>query len=139
MTINTKATKRVLIVDDQPHVLDVLRKILVSFQHGHAYEITTARYVADALVILQRERFDLILLDTVMPGIGRQGLDLLTRVRDLGVNAPVLMMSGDWESRKEADALIQGAFGYLHKPFDLRELDRLVALAIGSGPRATGG
>jgi two-component system, OmpR family, copper resistance phosphate regulon response regulator CusR len=139
MTINTKATKRVLIVDDQPHVLDVLRKILVSFQHGHAYEITTARYVADALVILQRERFDLILLDMVMPGIGRQGLDLLTRVRDLGVNAPVLMMSGDWESRKEADALIEGAFGYLHKPFDLRELDRLVALAIGSGPRATGG
>ena len=139
MTINTKATKRVLIVDDQPHVLDVLRKILVSFQHGHAYEITTARYVADALVILQRERFDLILLDMVMPGIGRQGLDLLTRVRDLGVNAPVLMMGGDWESRKEADALIEGAFGYLHKPFDLRELDRLVALAIGSGPRATGG
>ena len=139
MTINTKATKRVLIVDDQPHVLDVLREILVSFQHGHAYEITTARYVADALVILQRERFDLILLDTVMPGIGRQGLDLLKRIRDLGVNAPVLMMSGDWESRKEADALIEGAFGYLHKPFDLRELDRLVALAIGSGPRATGG
>ena len=139
MTINTKATKRVLIVDDQPHVLDVLREILVSFQHGHAYEITTARYVADALVILQRERFDLILLDMVMPGIGRQGLDLLTRVRDLGVNAPVLMMSGDWESRKEADALIEGAFGYLHKPFDLRELDRLVAFAIGSGPRATGG
>ena len=139
MTINTKATKRVLIVDDQPHVLDVLREILVSFQHGHAYEITTARYVADALVILQRERFDLILLDMVMPGIGRQGLDLLKRIRDLGVNAPVLMMSGDWESRKEADALIEGAFGYLHKPFDLRELDRLVALAIGSGPRATGG
>ena len=135
MTINTKATKRVLIVDDQPHVLDVLREILVSFQHGHAYEITTARYVADALVILQRERFDLILLDMVMPGIGRQGLDLLTRVRDLGVNAPVLMMSGDWESRKEADALIQGAFGYLHKPFDLRELDRVVARAIASATR----
>jgi DNA-binding NtrC family response regulator len=52
----------------------------------------------------------------------RQGLDLLKRVRDLGVNAPVLMMSGDYESRKEADALIEGAFGYLHKPFDLREL-----------------
>jgi two-component system, OmpR family, phosphate regulon response regulator OmpR len=145
MTINTKATKRkILIVDDQPRVLDVLREILASFQHGHAYEIATARSVADALVILQRERFDLILLDMVMPGIGdpllrRQGLDLLKRVRDLGVNAPVLMMSGDWDRRKEADALIQGAFGYLHKPFDLRELDRLVALALGSGPRATGG
>jgi DNA-binding NtrC family response regulator len=73
----------------------------------------------------------------VMPGIGdpllrRQGLDLLKRIRDLGVKAPILMMSGDWESRKEADALIEGAFGYLHKPFDTRELDRLVARAIAS-------
>jgi CheY-like chemotaxis protein len=97
-------------------VLDVLREILASFHHGHAYEITTARSVADALVILQRERFDLILLDMVMPGMGdpllrRQGLDLLKRIRDLGVNAPVLMMSGDWESRKEADALIEGRSG----------------------------
>jgi len=129
MTINTKAPKRILIVDDQPHVLDVLQDIIARFQHGHAYEITTARSVADALNILQRERFDLILLDMVMPGIGdpvlrRQGLDLLKRVRDLGVNAPVLMMSGDYESRKEADALIEGAFGYLHKPFDLRARPR---------------
>jgi len=139
--MNTKATKRVLIVDDQPRVLDVLREILASFQHGHTYEITTAHSVANALVLLQRERFDLILLDMVMPGIGdpllrRQGLDLLKRVRDLGVHAPVLMMSGDWESRKEEDALIEGAFGYLHKPFDLRELDRLVARAIASAARA---
>src|SRR6266540_5527532 len=126
MTINTKATKRVLIVDDQPRVLDVLREILASFQHGHAYEITTVSSVADALVILQRERFDLILLDMVMPGIG----DPLLRRQGLGVNAPVLMMSGDWDRRKEADALSEGAFGYLHKPFDLRELDRLVARAL---------
>jgi two-component system, OmpR family, response regulator len=142
MTIDTKVTKRVLIVDDQPHVLDVLREIIARFQHGHAYEITTARSVADTLVILQRERVDLILLDMVMPGIGdpllrRQGLDLLKRVRDLGVNAPVLMMSGDWDSRREADALIEGAFGFLHKPFNLRELDHLVALALGSSPRST--
>jgi DNA-binding NtrC family response regulator len=140
MTSDTQATKRVLIVDDQPRVLEVLREILASFQHGHAYEIMTARYVAEALVILQRERFDLILMDMVMPGIGdpslrRQGLDLLKRVRDLGVNAPVLMMSGDWESAREADALIEGAFGFLHKPFDLRELDRLVARAIASATR----
>jgi DNA-binding NtrC family response regulator len=115
-------------------VLDTLRDIVASFQHEHAYEITTAQTVADAFGILQRERFDLILLDMVMPGIGdpllrRQGLDLLKRVRDLGVNAPVLMMSGDRDSRREADAVIEGAFGFLHKPFDLRLLDHLVARA----------
>jgi DNA-binding NtrC family response regulator len=132
--------KRILIVDDQPRVLETLRDVLASFQHEHAYESTTAQAVADAFIILQRERFDRILLDMVMPGIGnpllrRQGLDVLKRVRDLGVNAPVLMLSGDRESRKEADALTQGAFGYLHKPFDLSELDRLVARAIASATR----
>jgi DNA-binding NtrC family response regulator len=132
-----KMTKRVLIVDDQPRVLDVLREILASFKHGYAYEITTALSVADTLAILQGERFDLILLDMVMPGIGdpllrRQGLDLLKRVRDLGVNAPVLMMSGDWDSQREADALVEGAAGFLHKPFDVRELDHLVAHTIAS-------
>jgi len=140
MTITPKATKRVLIVDDQPRVLDVLRETLGSFQHRDAYEITPAQSVADALAILQRERFDLILLDMVMPGIGdpllrRQGLDLMKHIRDLGVNAPILMMSGDWDSRRETDARREGAVGFLHKPFDLRELDRLVARAIASATR----
>jgi DNA-binding NtrC family response regulator len=84
-----------------------------------------------------REHFDLILLDMVMPGIGhpslrRQGLDVLKSIRQVGINAPVFMMSGDYESPKEADALTEGALAYLHKPFDLGELDRLVVRAIAS-------
>jgi len=92
-----------------------------------------------------RERFDLILLDMVMPPRAgdrkpwKQGLDVLKHVHDLGVMAPVLMMTGGWDTGKEAEALIEGAIGYLHKPFDLHELDHLIALALGSGPRATGG
>jgi DNA-binding NtrC family response regulator len=134
-----KITKRILIVDDQPHVLSVLRDLLASYRHEYAYEITTTQTVADALHILQRERFDLILLDMVMPGIGdpllrRQGLDVLKLILDLGVTAPLIMMSGDRDSRKEAEALTQGAFGYLHKPFDLHELERCVARAITSTP-----
>ena len=133
------ATKRLLVIDDQPRVLEVLRDLLASFQHGYVYEITTTQSVAEALAILQREAFDLILLDMVMPGIGnpahrRQGLAVMKRIRDLGVTTPVLMMSGDYEVQKEADALIDGAVGYLHKPFNMAELDRLVARAIESAP-----
>jgi len=58
-----------------------------------------------------------------MPRIG--GLDLLKRIRDLGVTAPVLMMSGD--TQKEAVALLAGPVGYLHKPFNLRDLEHSVA------------
>jgi DNA-binding NtrC family response regulator len=129
--------KRILIIDDQPHVLDALREIVAAFQHKHPYEITTARSVDEAVAILQRQRFHLILLDMIMPGIGnpllrRQGLDLLKRIRDLGVDAPVLMMSGDLDPQKEAEALREGAFAYLQKPFNLRELDRLIARALAS-------
>ena len=131
------AAKRILIVDDQPHVLGVLRELVASYRHEHPYEITTMQAVADALGVLQRERFDLILLDMVMPGIGdpmlrRQGLDVLKLVLDLGVTAPILMMSGDRDPRKEADALTLGAFGYLHKPFDLNDLEHVVARAVAS-------
>ena len=132
-------SKRVLIVDDDLNVVALLREFFARFEHGHAYEITSAHSVADALDILLRGAFDLILLDMVIPGIGtrwKQGLDLLKRIRDLGVKAPVLMMSGGGDAQK-AEALIAGALGYLHKPFNLRDLDRSVALALGS--RAIGG
>jgi CheY-like chemotaxis protein len=118
----------------------MLRDILASFQHEHAYEITTAQSVAEALVTLQREHVDLILLDMIMPGTGdpslrRQGLDLLKRVRGLGLKASVLMMSGDWESQTEAQARVEGAFGFLRKRFNVPELDRLVASAIAAATR----
>jgi len=57
---------------------------------------------------------------------------VLKLVLDLGVTAPILMMSGDRDPRKEADALTLGAFGYLHKPFDLNELEHVVARAVAS-------
>src|SRR4029453_8193701 len=133
-------SKRVLVIDDEPNVVGVLQEFFSLFQHGHAYDVVPANSAVDALDILLRGAFDLILLDMVMPGIGgrwKQGLDLLKRIRAFGVTAPVLMMSGDWDIRTEAEALIAGAVGYLHKPFNLRALDRSVPLAL--DPRAAGG
>jgi DNA-binding NtrC family response regulator len=132
------AAKRVLIVDDEPVLIDLLREIFARFQHGHPYEITPAYTVVEAYELLRRERFDLVLLDMVVPMLGDpwpwiQGLDLLKRVRQLGVKAPIFMMTGVWNIEKEAEALIEGAAGYLHKPFDQRELNRLVTLALGTG------
>ena len=81
-------TKQVLIVDDDLNVVAMLREFFARFQHGHAYEITSAHSVVDAFDILLGGAFDLILLDMVIPGTGdrwKQGLDLLKSVRrDLG-------------------------------------------------------
>ena len=135
--------KRVLIVDDEPIVVGVLRAFFAEFQHGHTYELTTASSANNAFILLLQEQFDLILLDIVLPLIDYwhvqqgAGLDLLKRVRDLGVTAPVLMMTGGGGTPREVEAFIDGAFGYLHKPFDFVELDHLVTLAL--GPRAASG
>ena len=129
-------TKRVLIVDDEPELIALLKEIFARFQHSHTYEIVPAHSVADAWKLLVRERFDLILLDMVVPTPGDpwpwiQGLDLLKRIRHLGVKAPIFMMTGVWNTEREAEAMIEGAAGYLHKPFDVRELNRLVTAALG--------
>ena len=63
-------SKRVLIVDDEPNVVGVLREFFARFQHGHAYDVVSAYSAAEALDILLRATFDLILLDLVIPGIG---------------------------------------------------------------------
>jgi CheY-like chemotaxis protein len=144
-TTRKGATKRVLIVDDEAIVLAVLRDFFTSFRHGHAYEITTAESAAGAFQILRREQFDLILLDVVIPAVdGRWlsdsslgfnsnlGFTLLTRIRDLGVTAPVLVMTGGGNSAKEAQAVNAGAASFLHKPVGLRELDQAVVHALGS-------
>jgi CheY-like chemotaxis protein len=107
----TTSTKRVLIVDDEPVLIALMREFFARLQHGHAYEITPAYSVVDAYDILLREQFDLILPDMVVPRPGDpwpwlQGLDLLQRVRHLGVKAPVFMMTGVWNTQKEAEALI---------------------------------
>jgi CheY-like chemotaxis protein len=61
--------KRVLIVDDQPIVVGVLRAFFAEFQHGHTYELTAASSAHDAFIVLLQEQFDLILLDIALPMI----------------------------------------------------------------------
>src|SRR6059036_1484708 len=110
-------SKRVLIVDDEPNVVGLLLEFFAGFQHGHAYDVVPAYSAVEALDILLRGAFDLILLDMVIPGIGsgwKQGLDLLKRIRDLGVKAPVLMMSGGGDAQK-AEGLSRGPLGFLNR------------------------
>jgi DNA-binding response OmpR family regulator len=121
-------------------VLTVLRDFFASFRHGYAYEITTAESASETFQILRREQFDLILLDVILPAAASRwlpesnlGFGLLARLRDLGVTAPVLVMTGGGTIAKEAEALEAGAAGFLYKPVGLRELDRAVTRALTSG------
>jgi CheY-like chemotaxis protein len=121
-------SKRILIVDDEPPVIDLLREFFKSFRHDHAYEIEAASNGADAYLAVLRARPDLVLLDMTMPGM--DGLTLLKQIRAIEPRLPVIMVTANQDSRAAAEAQAAGVFAYVPKPFDFRHLDHLVALVF---------
>ena len=119
------AKKRILIVDDEPLIVEVLS------EHFKAdYEIETATNGTDALAAVLRQRPDLMLLDINMPRMN--GVEVLKDVKKIDDTIAVLMVSANEQVSLAADALKSGAFGYVPKPFDFRYLDHMVATIFDS-------
>jgi DNA-binding response OmpR family regulator len=113
------ATNRhhVLLVDDDEEIVAAVR-----FALEHAgYEVSVAADGTEALMRIERERPDLVLLDAVMPR--RSGLIVLDRLRrHAGPSPPIIMMSGQNDPELEAFVLARGVNAFLRKPFDVEEL-----------------
>ena len=110
-------TKRILIVDDDRTVCEILVEFFKAFKHGHAYDLATARDGNEAMGALRREKFDLVMLDLGMPRMS--GLDVLTHMRHDAIRVPVLMLTGNKNTHAAAEALRSGVFAYIPKPVDL--------------------
>lgn len=116
---------RVLIADDQLNVCEALRLLL----KGDGYELEMASSPEGAVALLQREPFDLLLLDlnyTRDTTSGREGLDLLTRAREIQPELPLVVMTA-WSTLDLAiQAMRRGACDFIQKPWDNREVLRTV-------------
>ena len=119
--------KRVLVVDDNAVIQDILRQFL-----GRGYKVDVVANASQALAAVFQKTPDVILLDVRMPGV--DGLSLLKSLREMGISAPIFVMTGYDSTQVALEALENGATGYLPKPFDLIHLDRLIAHALGTGP-----
>ena len=109
---------------DLPHVLAVdddarLRSLLRRYLAEHGFLVTTAEDAAQARALLQLFRFDVLVLDVMMPG--ESGLNL---ARDLHAsnNVPILMLTARSEADDRIAGLEAGVDDYLPKPFEPREL-----------------
>jgi|SRR5690242_1478236 len=122
-----RATKRILIVDDNHVIQDILRQFLC-----RGYQVDVVGNASQALAAVVQKGPDVILLDVRMPGV--DGLSLLKSLREMGVQTPIFVMTGYDSTQVALEALESGATGYLPKPFDLVHLARLIAHALGSQP-----
>jgi DNA-binding NtrC family response regulator len=118
-----RQSKRVLVVDDNQVIQDILRQFL-----GRGYSVEVAGSASLALMAVIQKSPDAIILDVRMPGV--DGLSLLKSLREIGVKTPIFVITGYDSTQVAVEAMESGATGYLPKPFDLLHLDRLISHAI---------
>ncbi|WP_151639221.1 EAL domain-containing response regulator [Noviherbaspirillum aerium] len=115
---------RLLLVDDEPRLLSSLAALL----DGNGYELTATGGGHEAITMLARLHFDLVLLDLRMPGVS--GHDVMDFINERGIDTDVIVLSGDSGIEAAIGAINRRAYGYLRKPYRHDELLSLVANAL---------
>ncbi len=115
---------RLLLVDDEPRLLASLYELL----RGRGYHLTTASSGSEAIAHLSSQRFDLVLLDLRLPDIG--GHEIMDFINARGIDADVIVMSGEVGIDAAIGALKRGAYDYLRKPYAREELLKTVGNAL---------
>lgn len=123
--METDATDRpkVLVIDDDDQVRHVLLDIFCEI-----YNCREASSAEEALMVLAQESFDLVLSDINMGGMS--GLELVPHVHSLSPDSVVLMISGQSNIETAIEAMHAGAFDYIMKPFDIRQVEAAVERAL---------
>ena len=119
----------VLVVEDEEAVRSMLA---LSLQHA-GYHVHTASDGLEALGEMKQRRFDVVLTDYQMPGIN--GLEFLSLSKILWPNIPVVILSGDQSEEIAGLAMRNGAFTWLHKPYERALLLEILHLATQQSQR----
>jgi two-component system response regulator AtoC len=115
---------RVLVVDDEEQLLHFLEEYLARA----GYQTECAVSGSDALARIEKERFDILLLDLRMPGM--DGLDVLARAKEIDETLSVIIMTGYMTVDSAVKALKLGADDYLMKPLDPEVLGLAIARTV---------
>lgn len=119
------ARERILIVDDEPLNLELLEREL----RPHDYRVESARNGEEALEKVASFVPDLVLLDYMMPDMS--GLEVLREIRSRGNDVPVVMITAHGTIQRLAEAMKEGAYDLVAKPFDPDHLHLVIEKALG--------
>jgi DNA-binding response OmpR family regulator len=132
--VASEGRKRILVVDDEPAMQELIRVILERF----GFELLPALNVATAVEILRQKPLpDLVLLDMVLPDI--DGLELLRQIRETKVfdTLPIIIVSAAVDSDRIRKGLDMGADRYITKPAISHNLLKTVQEVLKTGRRTT--
>ena len=115
---------KALVVDDERKMRRVLQMLLETM----GVESVAAESAEQALECFEREQVALVLTDLRMPGAS--GIDLLTRIRELDPEVPVIVMTAYGTIETAVDAMKRGAFDYVLKPFDVQAIELTIRKAL---------
>lgn len=116
--------KKIAVVEDDEHIGNMLAELL----RGEGYETVRAYSGSEALLLLERARPDLILLDLMLPGAS--GEEVLERAKDI---CPVIILSAKADVGGKVKNLNAGASDYITKPFDPEELLARIRVQLRTG------
>jgi two-component system OmpR family response regulator len=116
MTAGVTAEARLLVVDDEPHIVALLS---ASLRYAGS-QVDVARSGTEALEAARRLRPDLLVLDVMMPGV--DGFDVVRRLRSEGIRIPVLFLTARDSTEDKISGLTLGGDDYVTKPFSLEEV-----------------
>ena len=117
--------KHILLVDDDPEV----SQAVANYFDPADYKFHTLADGDRILEVLPRVKPDLVLLDVYLPTIS--GLDILKEIKEKDPELPVIIISGQFSTDNAIDAMRDGAFEYITKPFRLDKLQEIVESAVG--------
>ena len=126
-SVDEEIRGRILIIDDDPHFLRVLQRIL----SGEKFVVTATSNPCDAIDLLHSGNFDLIICDLRMPDC--DGLNLLQAIRSAGNEIPVIILTAYGEVDTYLEAMNAGATEYLNKPIKSDELVLVVRNCLHRG------
>jgi DNA-binding NtrC family response regulator len=118
METNINKDDRIMIVDDDKTVRDFLQRYLVQKGFAQVYSLGSGE---EAIARMQSEEIKLVFLDVKMPGMN--GIDVLRQIKKINRDTGVIMITGYPEEEVTKEAIKEGAYDYIIKPFDLAYLE----------------
>jgi DNA-binding NtrC family response regulator len=104
--------EKILIVDDEPDMLKLLSMIL---REKTPYEITTTNNPIEAVELVKKERFDIVISDLKMPGL--DGIEIIDAVKKVDEDTPVIIVTAYGTVESATEAMQKGGFDFITKPF----------------------